>query len=309
MSNKLVFLAKAALCAVFALSFAFSSYAQAKKPRPSPKKPTVAGPKVNQIDIEGLRSLIKPKGKPLLVNFWATWCDPCREEFPDLVKIDAEYKGKIDVITVSLDDLADIATVVPKFLNEVKATMPAYLLKTPDESAAITMVAKDWSGNLPMTALYTATGEMAYVRMGKFTHEKLTEEIEKVLATKPAAAAGAESVSDSAVGIPVLLLLGTDLIMPASTYTYEKGVADAKKEIANGQFKIVKYGLTGYSPPTPEFEALKKKYSLTISEGGCMVPTGFEEYASGFNRTMQAAFEKKFGSNVAQQMGMRNTLE
>jgi thiol-disulfide isomerase/thioredoxin len=183
MSNKFVLPAKAALCAVFVLLISVVGFAQAKKPKATPKKPAVAGPKVTQIDIEGLRALIKPKGKPLLINFWATWCDPCREEFPDLVKIDAEYKGKIDVITVSLDDLADIATVVPKFLNEVKATMPAYLLKTPDESAAITMVAKDWSGNLPMTALYTATGEMAYVRMGKFTHEKLTEEIEKVLGT------------------------------------------------------------------------------------------------------------------------------
>lgn len=181
MSNKLVLLAKTALCAVFALSLAFSSYAQAKKPKPAPKKPAVAGPKVTQIDIEGLRELIKAKGKPLLVNFWATWCDPCREEFPDLVKIDAAYKGKIDFVTVSLDDLAEIRTSVPKFLTEVKATMPAYLLKTPDESAAITMIAKDWSGNLPMTVLYAASGEVAYIKMGKVTHEKLTEEIDKAL--------------------------------------------------------------------------------------------------------------------------------
>ncbi len=299
MSNKFYFLARAALCAVFALSVAGAVSAQPKKPRPGQKKPAVAGPTVTQIDIEGLKSLIKPKGKPLLINFWATWCDPCREEFPDLVKIDAEYKGKIDIVTVSLDDLADIATTVPKFLNEVKATMPAYLLRTPDESAAILMVAKDWSGNLPMTALYTATGEMAYVRMGKFTHEKLTEEIEKVLSTKPAAEAvmmqGSESVGTIAV------LVGSELI---STYTYEKGVADAKKEIANGQFRIVKYGLTGGSYPNPAFEAQKKKYSLTISDSGCVVFSGFAEYANGFNKTMRAGFEKKFGSNVARRMGM-----
>ena len=125
MSNKFYFLAKTALCAVFAFSLTGHVFAQTKKPKPAAKKPAVAGPKVTQIDIDGLKSLIKPKDKPLLINFWATWCDPCREEFPDLVKIDAAYKGKIDFVTISLDDLADIATTVPKFLNEVKATMPA----------------------------------------------------------------------------------------------------------------------------------------------------------------------------------------
>lgn len=142
-------------------------------------------PKVTQIDIEGLKKLIKPTGKPLLINFWATWCDPCREEFPDLVKIDTAYRGKIDFFTVSLDDLADINTYVPKFLAEMKAEMPAFLLKTPDESAAITMVAADWNGNLPMTILITATGETAYIRKGKIRNEAVTSEIKKLLAPDP----------------------------------------------------------------------------------------------------------------------------
>lgn len=180
--------AKAALAAVFAVVFSITAAAQSKpKPRP-PKlppsnavKPVKHGPTVTRIDIEGLRSLIKPKGKPLLINFWATWCDPCREEFPDLVKIDQEFKGKIDFITISLDDLAEIKTSVPKFLREVKAEMPAYLLRTADESAAIALVAKDWSGNLPMTVLFNASGDTAYIRMGVVKHDVLTAEIEKAL--------------------------------------------------------------------------------------------------------------------------------
>ena len=55
------------------------------RPAPTTLKKTEASlPKVTAIDIEGLRELIKPKGNPLIINFWATWCDPCREEFPDL---------------------------------------------------------------------------------------------------------------------------------------------------------------------------------------------------------------------------------
>src|SRR6185369_3239414 len=87
------------------------------------------GPAIKQIDSNGLRKALTPSSKPLLVNFWATWCDPCREEFPDLVKLDAEYKGKIDFITISLDELSEIDRDVPKFLTDMKAPMPAYLLK------------------------------------------------------------------------------------------------------------------------------------------------------------------------------------
>ena len=166
---------------VAALLFSTSALAQKK----APAKSHGAG-RVKQIDIEGLKPLLKPNGKPLLINFWATWCDPCREEFPDLVKLETAYRGKIDVITISLDDLADINGDVPKFLTEMKADMPAYLLKTPDESAAIQLVSKDWAGNLPLTVFYDATGTVAYQRNGKFRYDIVKENIERVLGITPA---------------------------------------------------------------------------------------------------------------------------
>src|SRR6187399_1835461 len=73
-------------------------------------------PAVKQIDSTGLRKALTPSRKPLLVNFWATWCDPCREEFPDLVRLDADYKDKpLNFVAVSLDDITDIKSEVPKF--------------------------------------------------------------------------------------------------------------------------------------------------------------------------------------------------
>ncbi|MEO7659341.1 MAG: thioredoxin domain-containing protein [Pyrinomonadaceae bacterium] len=179
MSN---FLAKAAMCVVFA--FLLNTICLAQAAKPAAKKPADVGPKVTQVDIEGLKALLKTNNKPLLINFWATWCEPCREEFPDLVKIDAVYRGKIDFITISLDDVEDIIYLVPKFLREVKAEMPAYLLKTPDESAAIALVAKEWSGNLPMTILFDAAGEKVYQKNGKISFDSLGVEIAKVLTGK-----------------------------------------------------------------------------------------------------------------------------
>src|SRR5690349_9033384 len=124
-------------------------------------------PAVKQIDGDGLRKALTPSRKPLLVNFWATWCDPCREEFPDLVKLDAEYKGRIDFITISLDELSEINRDVPKFLADMKAEMPSFLLKAQDDEAAIAFVSKEWSGALPLTILYDSSGKQIYYRQGK----------------------------------------------------------------------------------------------------------------------------------------------
>src|SRR3982750_5049173 len=110
------------------IGMSVAATAQKRRGRTAPSAPVV-----KQVGIEAFKRLLplnsSKLSKPLLVNFWATWCDPCRDEFPDLVKIDAENKGKIDFITVSLDDLAEINRDVPKFLVEMKAEMPAYLLK------------------------------------------------------------------------------------------------------------------------------------------------------------------------------------
>ncbi len=144
--------------------------------------------KVTEVDAVALKNLLNRTGenpKPLLINFWATWCDPCREEFPDLVKIDADYRGKIDFITISLDDVEDIKTTVPRFLAEMKAEMPAYLLSTDSEEAAIGSVSKDWQGGLPFTVLLNEKGEIVYSRQGKVQTEVLRTEIEKLAKTQP----------------------------------------------------------------------------------------------------------------------------
>jgi thiol-disulfide isomerase/thioredoxin len=156
------------------------SVAFAQKHKPAGKRKTaVVLPKVTIVDADELKNLLKPNGKPLLVNFWATWCDPCREEFPDLVKIDNDYRGKIDFITVSLDDLDDLKFTVPKFLLKMKAKMPAYFLKTDDEEKTIGEISADWQGGLPFTILYNSAGKVVYSRQGKIKTDILRAEIDK----------------------------------------------------------------------------------------------------------------------------------
>ena len=169
---------------VFLQLFSFGIHAQKKgKKKPLPVKTIKSSvlPKIKQIDAVALKNLLKTNGKPLLVNFWATWCDPCREEFPDLVKIDNDYGEKIDFITVSLDDAEELNTGVPKFLTEMKAQMPAFLLATQNEDAVIASVSKEWQGGLPFTILYDASGKIAYSRMGKVKIDVLRTEIEQLI--------------------------------------------------------------------------------------------------------------------------------
>jgi len=144
------------------------------------KVSTTAAPQVTKIDIDGLKTVLKPNGRPLVVNFWATWCDPCREEFPDLVKFNAANKDKIDLRTVSIDDLAEIDRDVPKFLSLMKADMPAYLLKVPDESEAIKLVSPDWAGNLPLTIVIDTDGKVVYQKNSKVRIDILQSEVNKL---------------------------------------------------------------------------------------------------------------------------------
>ena len=162
----------------------FGIFAQTKNGKnPLPVKPVNPATtlKITQVDATTLKNHLKTNGKPLLVNFWATWCDPCREEFPDLVKIDADYGEKIDFITVSLDDIEELKTGVPKFLTEMKAEMPAFLLVTQNEDAVIASVSKDWQGGLPFTILYDADGKTVYSRMGKVKMDVLRAALDKLL--------------------------------------------------------------------------------------------------------------------------------
>jgi thiol-disulfide isomerase/thioredoxin len=174
--------AKAIVLLVVCILFvSFAAPAQTRKGRAAkPRKPSIA---VEAIDTVALKSLLTQERQyPLLVNFWATFCDPCRDEFPDLVKIDQDFRPhSLEFFTVSLDDLSEINNEVPKFLDSMKATMPAYLLDVSDPEPAINLVDPRWRGELPATFLYNEKGEMVYKHIGRVKTAELREAIEKLI--------------------------------------------------------------------------------------------------------------------------------
>ncbi len=141
---------------------------------------------VREIDVTALKKLLQrdptaEKARPLLVNFWATWCDPCRDEFPDLVGIDRDYRARgLEFITVSLDEPAEINTTVLLFLREMRAGMPAYLLNTNNEpETAISAVDPTWQGELPATFLFDARGQIVFKHTGRINTDEVRVAIEK----------------------------------------------------------------------------------------------------------------------------------
>jgi thiol-disulfide isomerase/thioredoxin len=146
---------------------------------------------VVEVDLDGLKKLLRrgddpTKARPLLVNFWATWCDPCRAEFPDLVKINADYRGRgLDFALVSGDDISEIKKGVPKFLREMKAGgMPAYLMNVPDTGLAINTVDRTWGGDLPATFIYDRDGKIVFKHFGRIDPKEVRAALDLALGGK-----------------------------------------------------------------------------------------------------------------------------
>ena len=158
----------------------------AAKPEGGGVKSAAAAPTVTEIKETDLKSLLGAgagRERPLLVNFWATWCAPCREEFPDLVEIRGQYgPDTLDFVLVSLDDPADIGKAVPEFLAEARATaFPSYLLNADDSDAAINLVDPTWSGELPATFLYDRSGTLVFKHKGRVKPAELRAALDGAL--------------------------------------------------------------------------------------------------------------------------------
>lgn len=113
------------------------------------------------------RVIAESRGKVLLLDFWATWCAPCREEMPLLVALHRKYGAKgLRLVTVSADEEEDRAAAL-RFLQQHKVSPPAYLKKVADDDRFITFVDKNWSGALPALFLYDRQGRLVKSFIGE----------------------------------------------------------------------------------------------------------------------------------------------
>lgn len=111
------------------------------------------GPLLKEVTGEELKQLIHSYygEKALLINVWATWCAPCIEEFPEIVKIQRKYEDELQVIFVSADfpDSRDRAL---KFLKKQQVNRTTYFKKG-DNQQFIEALSEKWTGVLPFTKI------------------------------------------------------------------------------------------------------------------------------------------------------------
>jgi thiol-disulfide isomerase/thioredoxin len=158
--------------------------AQSSPDKPAAKASTSAN--LPLIDLAGYhRILEKYKGKPLLVTFWATWCEPCRDEFPTLVALAEQYKPQgLSVFGVSLDSNADMH-VVTHFLAEFRPSFPNYRQDPQiDVDEFYHGVNPQWEGSMPETILYTRDGRIAVHYTAEQTRQTFEQAIRAILGAK-----------------------------------------------------------------------------------------------------------------------------
>jgi cytochrome c biogenesis protein CcmG/thiol:disulfide interchange protein DsbE len=102
------------------------------------------------------------KGHPVVVNVWASWCGPCRYEFPDLQKLSARYGKRVAFLGINSEDVESDAT---EFLEEDPVPYPSY--SDPDHKLAIHLGAF----HLPDTAFFNRDGKLVYLKIGQYAHE------------------------------------------------------------------------------------------------------------------------------------------
>ncbi|HET7452106.1 MAG TPA: TlpA disulfide reductase family protein [Thermoanaerobaculia bacterium] len=112
------------------------------------------------------------RGRVLLVNFWATWCEPCREELPSLVAAWKESGRAFDVVLVSADSRKLKDGVVPAVLSDLGVPFPCYIEDSADPQRFIDTVDPKWEGELPHTIVYGGDGKPAGTAAGRRTKEQ-----------------------------------------------------------------------------------------------------------------------------------------
>ena len=126
--------------------------------------------------------VVAPKnGRVLLVNFWATWCLPCREEMPALAAAAKGFPSRDVAIVLVATDTPKTARDVPKFLSKYKVPFVCWQAKSRDPQAFIDAVDRSWDGSLPYTLVYDRTGEVVAKLAGQQTEASFTDALKAAL--------------------------------------------------------------------------------------------------------------------------------
>jgi len=133
---------------------------------------------LNQID--SLKSI--NDGNVILINFWASWCKPCVEEFPDLIKIQNDYKDKgLSVIFISLDFPEEINSKLIPFLKSEKVDFTTFYCGFKNAEELMDYFDRKWDGAIPATFIFDRKGMLRSKVIGSRDYDFYRSEVSKLL--------------------------------------------------------------------------------------------------------------------------------
>jgi thiol-disulfide isomerase/thioredoxin len=127
-------------------------------------------------DLAGKPQAMKQwQGKPLVVNYWATWCGPCRQEMPELVELQKKYQGKIQFIGIAIDEVKPVTV----FVKQYKVNFPTLI----GGNSAMDMMRAQGNvqGGLPFTVIYDAKGKQVFKELGRIHKDKLDGQLKALI--------------------------------------------------------------------------------------------------------------------------------
>lgn len=114
------------------------------------------------------QSLAAYKGRPVVINFWASWCGPCVAEMPELSALQREYAKKgIQFVGLGVDSAANVKT----FLQKVKVEYPVYIAGF--GGADLARAFGNNAGGLPFTVVIDAKGTVRSTKLGQIKPDEL----------------------------------------------------------------------------------------------------------------------------------------
>ncbi len=145
-------------------------------PEPAPPTEII---ELNELSWQQVRA--RYRGRVLLVNFWATWCDPCREEFPALVRLYNSYHGRgFSLVAISMDE-PESTNAIEQFLNSQGARFGSYRQGFRDFGAFVDAINPRWGGGIPASFLYDRDGKLVESWEGATTFEDFERAVKPLL--------------------------------------------------------------------------------------------------------------------------------